>query len=128
MLEIFSQAGQLPFSSLATKMAKSNSENNVHIDNSNQKVSWPKDTFAHGFRPIYIISRAFGLMPFSITFQSNGDVQKSNVSKFDVLWFAIWLCLFLFGIWFVLTAADIQQSDSKTFSMITLLGDTGKAF
>lgn len=102
-----------------------NSKKNAQVNNIDQQGPWLKDSFAHCVRPIYIISRVFGLMPFSITFHPNGEVQKSNVSKFNILWFVSALCLLFFGIFLTLRMPDEHSSDSKTFSIISVLGDTG---
>lgn len=119
----------MAFYSFATKMTKiSYLKSNHHLNTINRQASWSNDTFAHCFRPIYIFSRAFGLMPFSIICQSNGGVRESKVTKFDALWFAHWLCLLLFGIVFALRMANSHHSDPKAFSIISTLGDTGKTF
>lgn len=124
---MFSLADRTLFHPFAMKMLNySNAKSDVRTNNINHRAAWQKDTFAYCFRPIHIVSRAFGLMPFSITFDSNGEIQKSNVSKFDVLWFVVWLCLLLFGICFSLKMANEHHLDSKTLSLITVLGDTGK--
>lgn len=54
--------------------------------------------FAYGFRPIYYFSRVCGLMPFSITYDSNGEIQKARVRVFDGLWFVISMCLYLLAL------------------------------
>lgn len=97
----------------------------VQVDSINHQVPWQSGTVAHCFRPIYIVSRVFGLMPFSITFQSNGEVQKSNVSKIDISWFVTSLCLLIFGIFLVVRTVIVQPSDPEVFSIINALGDTG---
>lgn len=53
--------------------------------------------FAHNFRPIYIVSRVFGLMPFSFMYKINGDIEKSTITKLDILWFLISMCTYSFG-------------------------------
>lgn len=107
-------------------MAKfSNSRDNVHVDSIGRQAAWQKYTFAYCFRPIYIVSRVFGLMPFSITFQLNGNVREPNVSKFDILWFAIWLCHNLLGIFVTFRMANVDPSNPQEFSLISVLGDSG---
>lgn len=51
--------------------------------------------FIYTFRPIYYISRASGMMPFSILCDSKGEIQKPRINKCDVLWLIISLCLYL---------------------------------
>lgn len=55
-------------------------ENEVH----SEKVS-----FTQSLRPIYYFSRMFGLMPFSIVHDSNGEAQKPRISKLDGIWFTV---------------------------------------
>lgn len=54
------------------------------------------ESFTNTLRPFYIISRMFGLLPFSIKFDANGEIQDARVSAFDLLWFAISICVYLF--------------------------------
>lgn len=58
-----------------------------------KRVRSRKDNFAFSFRPIYFLSRAFGLMPFSITYDSNGEIQEPRISRLDVLGFVIGICV-----------------------------------
>lgn len=51
--------------------------------------------FAYSFRPVYYILRFLSLMPFTITYDLNGEVQKCAVTKFDVLWIGIPLSMYL---------------------------------
>ena len=48
-----------------------------------------KLTFAYSFKPIYIFSRIFGFMPFTITFDSNGAIQTARIRMIDFIWFII---------------------------------------
>lgn len=45
-----------------------------------------KIDFAYNFRPNYYISRVFGLMPFTIAYDLNGDIQGAKFTKFDRLY------------------------------------------
>ena len=40
---------------------------------------------AHCFQPIYILSRMFGFMPFSIAFDSNDAIQTARIKFYDIL-------------------------------------------
>lgn len=46
-------------------------------------------TFAHSFKPIYILSRIFGFMPFTIAYDSNGAIQTARITVIDFVWFTI---------------------------------------
>lgn len=59
-----------------------------------KKIRSNELNFAYSFRPTYYFSRVFGLMPFSIISESNGEVQ-SRVTAFDAVWFIISMCLYL---------------------------------
>lgn len=51
--------------------------------------------FSTVFRPLHYFSRIWGLAPFSIVTNSNGDVQEPKVHLCDSLWFLIMLCMYL---------------------------------
>lgn len=51
--------------------------------------------FAFIYRPVYFASRVFGLMPFSINYDSNGVVQGPKVRIFDIVWFITSICLYM---------------------------------
>lgn len=71
-------------------------------------VQFPVDTrseatskklnFAHSFQPIYILSRIFGLMPFTIVFDSNDKIQTARVKVIDLIWFTIAIGIYLCSI------------------------------
>lgn len=42
--------------------------------------------FVHSFRPIYIVSRIFGHMPFSIVYNANGGIDRAVVNTLDIVW------------------------------------------
>lgn len=56
----------------------------------------PNKNVLFSLRPIYIFSRIFGLMPFSIIRNSNYEIQGVQVGKFDLLWFIISISLYSF--------------------------------
>lgn len=58
------------------------------------------------FRPIYYFSRIFGVMPFSIVCDLNGEIKKIKISVFDGLWFFISISIYLL-------MAIIYQRDLK---------------
>lgn len=51
--------------------------------------------FDHAFRPIYYMSRVFGLMPFTIHYDSNGIPQKLIVRHIDWIIFLIFIIISL---------------------------------
>lgn len=53
----------------------------------------PKLDFAYTFRPIFYCSRLCGIMTFSMNHDSDGEFLKPRVSRQDVLWFMLWLCI-----------------------------------
>lgn len=53
----------------------------------NQNTDSRKLTFAHSLKPIYVLSRIFGFMPFTIVFDSNGAVQTARIKAIDFIWF-----------------------------------------
>lgn len=86
----------------------------------NQQSTVKKINFIHSFHPIYIFSRMFGLMPFSIVYYPNGDVEKPKVSILDAIWFAILLSIYVFGFSVVLSFVIDEPPDS-TMSWITTI-------
>lgn len=52
--------------------------------------------FAYSFRPFYYFSRMVGLMPFSIIYDTNGQIQGPKARLYDVVWFVISMCVYLF--------------------------------
>lgn len=54
-----------------------------------------KPTFVHSFKPIYILCRIFGFMPFTIVFDSNGAIQTAQIRVIDFIWFIISIGIYL---------------------------------
>lgn len=77
--------------------------------------------FAYSFRPIYFFSRAFGLLPFSLIFDSNGDIQKARVSIFDGLWFKVSVSLYLLMAFICYQNIELLQDQNQ--SPILVIGD-----
>lgn len=53
-----------------------------------------KLNFAFSFQPIHYISRVYGLMPFSFTYDSDGDLYGVKIWPLDYLWFVVSICLY----------------------------------
>lgn len=77
--------------------------------------------YLYSFRPIYYFSRFFGLMPFSIIYDSSGEVQRPIITIFDGLWFVISMCSYSFAV-FLSIRLKIMKQPSPTF--VTILGNT----
>lgn len=50
--------------------------------------------FIDSFKPIYYFLRILGLMPFSITRSSNGNISEPKVKKSNGLWFLFSICIY----------------------------------
>lgn len=81
-----------------------------------------KLNFASSMWPIYYFCRIFGLLPFSVKFDTNGEVQRVRVSAFDVSWFAITICFYL--ILAVLYVQRIVIHQDPSASHILFFGDS----
>lgn len=89
----------------------------------NQQATDQKLSFSHSFRPTYLVSRAFGLMPFSIVYFPNGDIDRPKVSIIDGLWFAFSLCIYIFGI-YVASSIPILNQGILKIALVLLIGYT----
>lgn len=94
----------------------------AELDQSLKKnIPLKKMTFSYSLRPIYYFSRIFGLLPFTIVYDTNGDVYEARVTCFDILWFIISVCLYLLLALFSYT--NIQLPEGPNVSPILVLGD-----
>lgn len=87
-----------------------------------QKNSVKKLDFVYVFRPIYCFSRACGMMPFSILYDSKGEVQMPRITKCDGLWLIFSLCLYLSSVYLLYCNAQFSRYQHAP-SYILLLGD-----
>lgn len=88
--------------------------------NTAEKEDHPKRaSFAFGLRPIYLISRVFGLLPFSIIHDSNGVAQEPRFGKLDALWMVINIGIYVSMAY--LTFYDIKFDQNSTGITTTLL-------
>lgn len=76
------------------------------------------------FRPIHCTSRIFGLMPFTIVCNSDGEVQSLKVKTVDGIWFTVSICTYLF---FVIFNYDVLRVSAhyyrKSVTLILIEGN-----
>lgn len=80
-----------------------------------------KFNFAYSLLPLYYFSRVFGLLPFTILYDTNGDVRGARVTLFDIFWFIISVCIFLSLA--VFSYSIINLPDGPNESPTLILGD-----
>lgn len=104
-------ATKLPKVTVVVKSSNSSANNDRE-----QKIK-----VAYGFQPIYIVSRLFGLMPYSIICKPNGEVKEARVKIFDLIWFIISICMcFAFAL---ITFQNLKLPENKNESIILRIGD-----
>lgn len=81
-----------------------------------------KVDFAYSFRPIYYISRVYGLMPFTLTYNSDNSVRGLEVKSFDILWFIVSIIINLMYA-FMISKDRLYLQDPKKISNILIGGD-----
>lgn len=54
-----------------------------------------KLTFVHSFKPVYILCRIFGFMPFTIAYDANGAIRTARIGVIDFIWFIISIGMYL---------------------------------
>lgn len=81
-----------------------------------------KSDFTLTFQPIYYISRIIGLIPFSISFDLNGEPQRPKVGKFDSIWLIISISVYLYGAWSFIKKFE-SPSDPQESSYIIIYID-----
>lgn len=69
--------------------------------------------FFHCIRPIYRISRLYGLTPFSFKFNSNAEVIGYEVKPFDLAWFIISLLIYSLVAYFCFKSITIKNAESS---------------
>lgn len=95
----------------------------VHQSNPPAKKNHSKeDTFAYGFRPIYLFSRFFGLMPFSIIYDSTGEALKPSISRLACFWLVILISIHTLMFITVFKAIEIPTGQFE-YSPILYVGD-----
>lgn len=111
------QEGHTPNSAaiIMVKSAVKNEENSVETGKQMEKIN-----FSYSFRPIYYFSRVFGLMPFSITYDSNGEAQRPQIGIFDGIWFVFSMLIYSSSVYFI--ALKLMIRTSATF--VVIVGNT----
>lgn len=86
-----------------------------------KKIIKSKDLdFFYSLRPLYYISRLFGLLPFSIVRDSNDIIQNARVNPFDLIWFLFAICIYLLMAWICYQSVELRQ-DRLSYTMV--IGD-----
>lgn len=83
-------------------LSQTNSEQHPNVLNAvnhyrivSNEDRWRKIDFAYAFLPIYYFSRMFGLMPFTLNYNSRGEIQAPQVRRFDAIWFGVSISIYL---------------------------------
>lgn len=74
--------------------------------------------FAYSFRPIYYYSRIFGLMPFTIMYDSNGDPQEPRVGLFNFVWFIAAIGLYTSMAYFSYIDMNVPRDASIPYAIL----------
>lgn len=77
---------------IPTEMGRSLKINSLTLDKKGTTLN--NIDFVYNLSSIHLYSRLFGLVPFTLVRDSNGEVQRSRVGKFDLLWFVISISVF----------------------------------
>lgn len=95
-------------------MVKPIAVNNQIINTTDKYCSNAKHlNFLNSFKVNYYFLRAFGLWPFSFVRDSNGRVQKSKITKLDLLWFIASLLLYISASIFFIKNTKIPVNDEN---------------
>lgn len=114
---------------LATKCNRENSSQismnknqhdtvDIHKMNNQHQMAVKRDyseklrNIVYSYQPIYYVSRIFGLLPFSLTYESSGEIKMPKITKFDGIWFVISIAIYLVFPKVILLSIDIQTSPS----------------
>lgn len=81
-----------------------------------------KFNFAYTFRPVYYFCRVFGLMPFKITYYSNGTIHGYEIATFDIIWFIMSVVFNLILVFFMVNNSQ-HVENLKNMSIILVGGD-----
>ena len=94
-----------------------------HRSQANTKTKLSKKyNFMYSFRPVYYFSRVYGLMPFTITFNSRGKIRGFEVGPFDILWFILTIVINLTLALLISKDTEFLR-DTRSGSIILVGGD-----
>lgn len=109
---------QLKLKLVITEMEQSSVVNHFCI--SAESATRQNFKMIHTYRPIYIVSRIFGQMPFSIVYHPNGDIHRPAINKLDAVWFLLSMSVF---ICLMYSAIELFSTNSIVVSRISTLGN-----
>lgn len=71
--------------------------------------------------PIHVVSRIFGLVPFTIARAPNGEVEGARVHKCDLLWFVAAIIIYIFLAYSYIDTNEIHCNSNQSY--ILTVGD-----
>lgn len=89
-------------------------------NNHSETAQVEKSCFSYGFRPIYYFSRAIGLMPYTVIYNLNGEIQEHRFHIRDALWLLSSFCLYLSVILHVFRDMKLPQDPNSTMYIFIL--------
>lgn len=92
-------------------------------NNQSNAVQVEKSCFSYGFRPIYYFSRALGLMPYSVIYNLNGEIQEHRFHIGDGLWLLSSSCLYIVVIVHVCRDMKLPEEPNSTMYIFILGND-----
>lgn len=99
-------------------------ERPINPPTSSNKLDLFRNDVIYSCRPIYLVSRIFGLLPFSIRRDANGEVQRAQLSISDIIWFVISVSGYLLLAYYCTQAAQIGMN-SKGSYFLRIYDDIG---
>lgn len=85
------------------------------------KNSKPNRNSLYSFRPIYIVSRILGQMPFSIVHNVNGEIHRPIIKKLDIAWIIISFGIYIYDMYRACTF-DYFNVQNKGSSAVMFVG------
>lgn len=85
-----------------------------------QKVQAERICFSYGFQPIYYFSRVIGLMPYSLVYNSNGEIQEHRIYIRDGLWLATSIFVYSSVILHVFRDMKLPEDSNSTLYIFVL--------
>lgn len=104
------------------KKVSNQSKTDDLTNNLKKNAQFRNINFEYSIRPIYYFARAFGLLPFSVIRNSNGEIQKPHVGVINLLLFVISICWYLILAYSCYLNVTFLLYNPKT-SFILVFGD-----